>query len=99
MRRLETRSRRVLGRLARALALTAPLAGLFGTGTGTAVAAETFTSAGKTYNITVYPGPADGKKHPMVLVLHGNAGLNPPFGAQIQDFARTLAGKGYVTAV
>jgi carboxymethylenebutenolidase len=98
MQRLERRSRRVQSRLTRALAVTASLAGLFCAGTGTA-AAETFTSAGKTYNITVYPGPADGKRYPMILVLHGNAGLNPPFGAQIQDFAKTLAGNGYVTAV
>ena len=62
-------------------------------------AVETFTSAGTTYSITVYPGPTDGKRYPIVLVLHGNAGLNPPFGPQIQDFAKKLAGCGYVTAV
>jgi carboxymethylenebutenolidase len=60
---------------------------------------EFYTSAGVRYTITVYPGPADGKKHPMVLVVHGNAGLAPPFGLQIHRFAEKLADKGYVTAV
>jgi dienelactone hydrolase len=42
------------------------------------MADETYTSAKDTYTIKVYPGPADGKKHPMILVVHGNAGLNSP---------------------
>jgi dienelactone hydrolase len=60
---------------------------------------DNFTSAGKSYGITVYPAPADGKKHPTVLVVHGNAGLNPPFGHQIDLFAKSLAALGYVTAI
>lgn len=60
---------------------------------------ETYTSGKQTYTITVYSGPADGKKHPMILVVHGNFGLNPPFGPQIHRFAKDLAAEGYVTAV
>lgn len=60
---------------------------------------ETFTSGGKPHKITIYPPPADGKKHSMVLVLHGNAGLNPPFANQIHRFANDLAGHGYLAAV
>jgi dienelactone hydrolase len=59
----------------------------------------TFTSGGKSRKITMYPPPADGKKHSMILVLHGNAGLNPPFGSQIHGFSKSLAELGYVTAV
>jgi dienelactone hydrolase len=60
---------------------------------------ETFTSGGNSHKITMYPAPADGKKHAMIIVVHGNAGLNPPFGAQIHHFAKSLAGLGYLTAV
>jgi carboxymethylenebutenolidase len=52
-----------------------------------------------TYKITVNPAPADGKKHPAILLVHGNFGLGPPYGEQIQSFARDLAGLGYLTAV
>jgi dienelactone hydrolase len=63
------------------------------------MADETFLSGGTLYKITIYPAPADGKKHVMILVLHGNAGLNPPFASQIHKFATSLAELGYVTAV
>jgi dienelactone hydrolase len=63
------------------------------------MADESYASAKDTYTITVYPGPADGKKYPMILVVHGNFGLNPPFGPQIHRFAKDLAAEGYVTAV
>jgi dienelactone hydrolase len=32
-------------------------------------------------------------------LVHGNFGLGPPYGEQIQSFARDLAGLGYLTAV
>ena len=60
---------------------------------------ETFTSGGNPYKITIYPPPSNGKKRPMVLVLHGNAGLNPPFGSQISRFAQSLSTQGYLAAV
>jgi carboxymethylenebutenolidase len=63
------------------------------------MSSETFVSAGKTYKITIYAAPSDGKKHPVILLVHGNYGLGAPYGDPIQHFARDLAGKGYMTAV
>ena len=63
------------------------------------MASETYVSGGSAYKITVNPAPADGKKHPVILLVHGNFGLGPPYGEQIQSFARDLAGLGYLTAV
>lgn len=60
---------------------------------------DTYVSAGSTYKITVNPGPPDGKKYPVILLVHGNFGLGPPYGEQIQSFARDLASLGYLTAV
>jgi carboxymethylenebutenolidase len=60
---------------------------------------ETFTCGSSTYKITVYPAPADGEKHPMILLIHGNFGLEEPYGDQIQTFAKELAELGYLTAV
>jgi dienelactone hydrolase len=59
----------------------------------------TFTSAGKIYNITINPAPTDGKKYPMIFLIHGNAGLVAPYGDQIRGFAKNLADLGYLTAV
>jgi dienelactone hydrolase len=63
------------------------------------MADTTFTSAGNSYEMTVYPGPSGGKRFPMILLVHGNFGLGPPYGDQIQRFAKELAVRGYVTAV
>ena len=63
------------------------------------MSSETFTSGSKTYKITVYPAHADAKKHPMILLVHGNFGLAEPYGDQIQNFAKELAELGYLTAV
>jgi carboxymethylenebutenolidase len=63
------------------------------------MSSETFTSGSKTYKMTVYPAPADGAKHPMILLLHGNFGLAEPYGDQIQNFAKEIAKLGYLTAV
>lgn len=60
---------------------------------------ETFNVGSTPYKITVYPAPVDGKKHPMILLVHGNFGLGAPYGKQIKDFAKSLADLGYVTAV
>lgn len=60
---------------------------------------ETFVSAKTPYKITIYPAPSDGKKYPVILLVHGNFGLGPPYGDQIQGFAKDLAGRGYLTAV
>jgi|SRR4051812_43158468 carboxymethylenebutenolidase len=60
---------------------------------------EKYKSGGTTYTIAVNPAPADGKKYPMVMVLHGNFGLKEPYGHQILSFAEDLAKIGYATAV
>ena len=60
---------------------------------------ETFRSGGKDLKITVFPAPGDGKRHPMVLLIHGNFGLGPPYGDQIRGFGKSLAELGYVAAV
>lgn len=59
----------------------------------------TFKSSGDTYKITVEPAKSDGKKYPLIVLVHGNSGMGPPFGAQITAFATKLAAKGYNTAV
>jgi dienelactone hydrolase len=63
------------------------------------MASQTYVSGGSAYQITINPAPADGKRHPVILLVHGNFGLGPPYGEQIQSFARDLAGLGYLTAV
>lgn len=60
---------------------------------------KTFKSLGKDYKITVNAAPAGGKRFPMIILVHGNFGLGPPFGDQIRGFAKDLAGRGYLTAV
>lgn len=51
-----------------------------------------------THPIEIFAGPADGRRHPMVMVLHGNFGLGPTFGPLILDFARRISALGYVVA-
>jgi carboxymethylenebutenolidase len=63
------------------------------------MSSETFTSGGNTYKITIYPAPPDGKKYPVVFLLHGNFGLGFPYGDQIQSFAKDIASRGYIAAV
>jgi len=60
---------------------------------------KTFTSEKIAYKITVYPAPSGGKRFPMILLVHGNFGLGPPYGDQIHGFAKDLASRGYLTAV
>ena len=59
----------------------------------------TFQSGGGIYKITVYPPPADGRRYPILVFVHGNAGLGGQFGAQIHAFAKRTAAEGYCTAV
>lgn len=63
------------------------------------MSSETFVSESKSYKIAVYPALPDGKKYPLVILLHGNFGLGFPYGDQIQSFAKDLAAQGYMTAV
>jgi carboxymethylenebutenolidase len=64
-----------------------------------AMADDTFTSAGISYKISVYPGSSGAKKLPIILLMHGNFGLAQPYGDQLRTFAKELADLGYVTAV
>jgi dienelactone hydrolase len=59
----------------------------------------TFVSGKTPYKITIYPAPSDGKKYPVILLVHGNFSLGAPYGDQIRGFAKDLAGLGYMTAV
>jgi dienelactone hydrolase len=67
--------------------------------TTTAAPSEKFKSGGGEYNITIDPGPADGKRYPAIILLHGNGAFRAPFGDQIRGFAQELAKLNYVTAV
>lgn len=60
---------------------------------------ETFPVPAGTYKIDIAPGPADGKKHPVLLLLHGNFGMVSPHADPILDFASELAGDHYVVGV
>lgn len=58
-----------------------------------------FTSGGQDYQITVHKAAADGMRRPLVVVLHGNAGLIGEFGREIRKAAKTIANEGYNVAV
>lgn len=60
---------------------------------------DTFKVGSKEFHIHIEPAPADGKRYPTVVVVHGNFGLAPPYGAQLQDFAKQIAKLGYLTAL
>lgn len=60
---------------------------------------ETFYVGTKPYKMFIYPGPNPTERYPVVMVLHGIFGLNPPYGPQIHDFAQHIAAQGYVSAV
>lgn len=51
------------------------------------------------FDIEIAPGPADGKKHPIVILVHGNFGLLAPFGDQLRSFTEEVSTYGYVTAL
>jgi dienelactone hydrolase len=51
------------------------------------------------FNIHIEPAPDDGKRYPIVVLVHGNFGLAPPYGAQLQSFAAEIAKLGYLAAV
>ena len=60
---------------------------------------EFTTSAGDKFNIEIAPAPKDGKKHPVVVLVHGNFGLVGTFGDQLRNFAKEIAGLGYLAAL
>ncbi len=58
-----------------------------------------YDSHGIKYPISLFPCPVDGKRYPAVMLIHGNAGLVPPYGDQIRGFAEDLSKLGYFAAV
>ena len=57
------------------------------------------TDLGKTFDIEIAPAPADGKRYPVVVLIHGNLGLANPFGPQLRDFTEDIARLGYLAAL
>jgi dienelactone hydrolase len=61
---------------------------------------ETYeVSPGLTLGIEIAPAPADGKRHPVVVLIHGNFGLVAPFGDPLRHFTEEVAALGYVAAL
>jgi dienelactone hydrolase len=61
---------------------------------------ETYsTGPGTDFHIEIAPAPADGKRHPVVVLVHGNYGLTDPFGDQLRNFTEAVAALGYLAAL
>ena len=57
------------------------------------------TDSGATFDIEIAPAPADSKRYPVVVLIHGNLGLADPFGPQLRDFTKDIAKLGYLAAL
>src|SRR4051794_8435495 len=57
------------------------------------------TASGETFDIEIAPAPADGKRYPVVVLIHGNLGLADPFGTQLRKFTEDIAKLGYLAAL
>lgn len=61
---------------------------------------ETYrVDASRSFGIDIAPAPADGARHPVVVVVHGNTGLAPPYGDALKDFTEQIAALGYLAAL
>jgi carboxymethylenebutenolidase len=61
---------------------------------------ETFDPGpGTTFSIDIAPAATDGKRYPVVVLVHGNFGLSASFGAQLRDFTKQVADLGYLAAL
>lgn len=61
---------------------------------------ESYTTPSReTFDVEIAPAPTGGKKYPVVVLIHGNLGLAPPFGTQLRDFTEEIAGLGYLAAL
>ena len=61
---------------------------------------ETFsTGPGMDFNIEIAPAPADGKRYPVVVLIHGNFGLVAPFGDPLRHFTEEIAALGYLATL
>jgi dienelactone hydrolase len=50
------------------------------------------------FDVEIAVAPS-GQKLPLVVVVHGNFGLGPPFGVQLRKFTEELAALGFVAAL
>jgi carboxymethylenebutenolidase len=57
------------------------------------------TDSGESFDIEIAPAPADGKRYPVVVLIHGNLGLANPFGPQLRDFTQEIAKLNYLAAL
>jgi dienelactone hydrolase len=57
---------------------------------------EKYTS---TFDIEIAPPLQDGKKYPIVLLIHGNFGLVGEFGKQLRNFTEEIGALGYLAAL
>jgi dienelactone hydrolase len=57
------------------------------------------TDSGEKFDIEIAPAPVDGKKYPVVVLVHGNLGLIDPYGTQLRDFTEDIAKLGYLAAL
>jgi carboxymethylenebutenolidase len=61
---------------------------------------ETYRLDAKTsFGIDIAAAPSDGKKYPIVVLVHGNFGLGKPFGEALQKFTEEIAALGYLAAL
>lgn len=60
---------------------------------------ERYSVGSRQFAIHIEAAPADGKRYPIVVLVHGNLGLAAPYGAQLQSFGAEIAEMGYLTAI
>ena len=51
------------------------------------------------FDMEVAAAPNDGRKHPIVVVIHGNLGLVGSIGRQLRDFTEQISKLGYLAAL
>lgn len=81
-------------RPARSISWLAPIVYLV-ISAATPCAAAQFSSQGKMYDIEAFAPPGGTGKAKIVMIVHGSAGLMPPFLAQFQGLGKRLAAQGY----
>src|ERR1051325_2875425 len=61
---------------------------------------ETYSVTSSTsFDIEIAAAPSDGKKYPIVLLIHGNLGLAQPFGQELRTFTEQIAALGFLAAL
>ncbi|QEH32379.1 Dienelactone hydrolase family protein [Aquisphaera giovannonii] len=65
-----------------------------------ALSSESFEyPAGQSHPIRIAKAPRDGKKYPVVVLVHGTSGLAGDCGKQLEGFAESIGALGYLTAL